>query len=102
MTQVSCHLRPSFIEVWFSILSRKCLRPASFAVASVAFEQIVAFIVTYNTHRPHPFEWRKGVRFYQRLKDRIGAASALHLGGNSQPAGDSSLRVNGGQPALLQ
>ena len=39
-----------------------------------------AFIVTYNTHLAHPFEWRKGVRFYQRLKDRIGATSALHLG----------------------
>jgi hypothetical protein len=52
------------IEVWFSILSRKCLRRADFADASIATQQIEAFMATYNTHMTHPFEWRKGVRFY--------------------------------------
>ena len=66
----------SFIEVWFSILSRKCLRRAAFADAAVATQQIEAFMATYNTHLAHPFEWRKGVQFYQRLKDKIAARSA--------------------------
>jgi DDE superfamily endonuclease len=69
----------SFIEVWFSILSRKCLRRASFADASVATQEIEAFMLTYNTHLAHPFEWRKGVRFYQRLKDKIAARSTLQM-----------------------
>jgi hypothetical protein len=69
----------SFIEVWFSILSRKCLQRASFADATVASHEIEAFMTTYNTHLAHPFEWRKGVRFYQRLKDKIAARSELQL-----------------------
>lgn len=56
----------SFIEVWFSILSRKCLRRADFPDASVATERIEAFITTHNTHLAHPFTWTKGIRFYQR------------------------------------
>jgi hypothetical protein len=69
----------SFIEVWFSILSRKCLRRASFADAAAATHDIEAFMLTYNTHMAHPFEWRKGVRFYQRLKDKIAARSTLQM-----------------------
>ena len=69
----------SFIEVWFSILSRKCLRRADFPDAEVAAAQIEAFIATYNTHLAHPFAWRKGVRFYQRLKDKLAARPAPAL-----------------------
>src|SRR3954467_11113515 len=69
----------SFIEVWFSILSRKCLRRADFADAAIATQQIEAFMLTYNTHLAHPFEWKKGVRFYKRLKDKIAARSELQL-----------------------
>lgn len=69
----------SFIEVWFSILSRKCLRRADFADATIATEQIEGFITTYNTHMAHPFEWKKGVRFYKRLKDKIAARTELQL-----------------------
>ena len=67
----------SFIEVWFSILSRKCLRRADFADASIATQEIEAFMRTYNAHMAHPFEWRKGVRFYQRLKDKLATRSEL-------------------------
>jgi transposase len=66
----------SFIEVWFSILSRKCLKRASFSNATVATEHIDAFIATYNRHSAHPFSWTKGVRFYQRLKDKLAARAA--------------------------
>ena len=69
----------SFIEVWFSILSRKCLRRADFADASIATQQIEGFMSTYNTHLAHPFEWKKGVRFYKRLKDKIASRSELQL-----------------------
>jgi DDE superfamily endonuclease len=65
----------SFIEVWFSIFRRKCLRRAAFADATAATQQIEAFIATYNAHLAHPFAWKKGVRFYQRLKDKLAASS---------------------------
>jgi transposase len=67
----------SFIEVWFSILSRKCLRRADFADPTIAGQEIEAFMINYNAHLAHPFEWKKGVRFYQRLKDKIHAPTAL-------------------------
>jgi transposase len=69
----------SFIEIWFSILTRKCLRRADFADATIATQQIEGFILTYNTHLAHPFEWRRGVRFYLRLKDKLAARSKLQL-----------------------
>jgi transposase len=69
----------SFIEVWFSILTRKCLRRASFTSALMATQQIEGFITTYNTHLAHPFEWNKGVRFYKRLKDTLAERSELQL-----------------------
>jgi hypothetical protein len=69
----------SFIEVWFSIFSRKCLRRADFADTSTATQEIEAFMLTYNTYLAHPFEWKKGVRFYQRLKDKVAARSDLQL-----------------------
>jgi hypothetical protein len=60
-------------------LRRKCLRRADFDNSTIASHQIEAFILTYNTHLAHPFEWKKGVRFYQRLKDRIATRSDLQL-----------------------
>jgi hypothetical protein len=67
----------SCIEVWFSILSRKCLKRADFPEVLTATRQIEAFIATYNTHLAHPFAWRKGVRFYQRLTDKLAVRPAL-------------------------
>jgi hypothetical protein len=69
----------SFIEVWFSILSRKCLKRADFADATIATQQIEGFMLTCNLHLAHPFEWKKGVRFYQRLKDKLATRSELPL-----------------------
>ena len=34
---------------------------------------------TYNTHMAHPHEWKKCVRFYKRLKDKIATRSELQL-----------------------
>jgi transposase len=66
----------SFIEVWFSILSRKCLKRARFPDSAAASREIEAFIATYNRHQAHPFAWKQGVRFYQRLKDKLAARHA--------------------------
>lgn len=49
----------------------KCLRRADFADTRIATQEIEAFMLS--------FEWRKGVRFYKRLKDKIAARSALQL-----------------------
>ena len=52
---------------------------ADFADASIATQEIEALMLTYNIHMAHPFEWKKGVRFYKRLKDKIAARSELQL-----------------------
>jgi hypothetical protein len=59
------------------MLSRKCLKRADFANAIIARPQIEAFMVNYNTHLAHPFESKKGVRFYKRLRDKIASRPAL-------------------------
>jgi len=65
----------SFIEVWFAILSKKCLRRSELADFAAAEQTLTAFIATYNAHHAHPFTWRKGIRFYQRLKDKLTATN---------------------------
>jgi transposase len=52
------------IEVWFSILSAKALRGASFRSVKALIEQIDAFITAYN-QTATPFEWTK-IRFTQK------------------------------------
>ena len=61
----------SFIEAWFAILSRKCLERSEWADFDHAAADILAFIATYDAHQAHPFTWRKGIKFYQRLKDKL-------------------------------
>jgi hypothetical protein len=72
----------SFIEPWFSILSKKCLERAELANFAAAEKTITDFIATYDAHQAHPFTWKKGVKFYQRLKDKLA---------NRQLAKDNSL-----------
>jgi transposase len=45
------------VEIWFSILSRKCLRRASVCSTQDLRAFIHRFIKTWNTHFAHPFEW---------------------------------------------
>lgn len=61
----------SFVEAWFAILSKKCLRRSELADFAAAARHIDAFVATYNAHHAKPFTWRKGVRFYQRLKSKL-------------------------------
>jgi transposase len=72
----------SFIEPWFSILSKKCLKRAELADFAAADKAITDFIATYDSHQAHPFTWKEGVKFYQRLKDKL----AKIKGADFQPA----------------
>jgi hypothetical protein len=65
----------SLVDAWFAILSKQCLKRSDFATAAVAEQRILGCITTYNTHQAHPFTWRTGVRFYQRLTDKLAAAT---------------------------
>lgn len=65
----------SFIEPWFAILYKKCLKRAELADFQAAVQTITDFIATYDAHQAHPFTWKKGVKFYQRLKDKLAADS---------------------------
>lgn len=66
----------SFVEAWFAILSKKCLKRSALADFAAAERHIGDFVATYNAHHAKPFTWRKGIRFYQRLKDKLAAATA--------------------------
>lgn len=66
----------SFVEAWFAILSKKCLKRAELTDFADAERTITAFVSTYNTHHAKPFTWKNGVKFYQRLKDKLAQASA--------------------------
>ncbi len=52
------------IEIWFSILTAKALRGASFRSVKALIEQIDAFIAAYNEEAA-PFEWTK-VNFHAK------------------------------------
>jgi transposase len=45
------------VEIWFSILSRKCLRRASVSSTRELRSVIHCFIDTWNAHFAHPFQW---------------------------------------------
>lgn len=55
------------IEIWFSILSRRALRGASFISPRKVREAIDQFIAVYNDSAA-PFEWRKAEVFPKNLK----------------------------------
>ena len=65
----------SFVEAWFAILSKQCLKRSELADFAAAEQTIGAFIATDNAHHAKPFTWRKGIRFYQRLKDKLAKAN---------------------------
>jgi transposase len=69
----------SFIEVWFAILSKKCLKRSELADFAAAEKAITDFITTYDAHHAKPFTWRKGIRFYQRLKDKLAEAQSSKI-----------------------
>jgi len=77
-----CHWLPlhsswlSFIEVWFAILSQTCLKRAELADVDAAARWIEDFIDTYNAHHAKPFTFKQGVKFSQRLKDKLAERPA--------------------------
>ena len=66
----------SFVEAWFAILGKKCLKRAELADFADAHRTISDFVGTYNAHHAKPFTWKKGIKFYQRLKDKLAQPSA--------------------------
>lgn len=58
------------IECWFSILTRRALRGASFTSVAELRAAIEAFIAAYNPEAA-PFEWRKAVVHQVSLTKRI-------------------------------
>jgi DDE superfamily endonuclease len=78
----------SCVEAWFAILTKKCLKRAAWADFAAAAQTLTAFIATYNAHHAKPFTWKKGVKFYQRLKDQLAQAPAepTLLGPSDPPA----------------
>jgi hypothetical protein len=66
----------SFIEAWFAILSKKCLKRSELADFADAERTITGFIATDNAHHAKPFTWKKGVKFSQRLKDKLAERQA--------------------------
>lgn len=66
----------SFIEAWFAIPSKKCLARSDLADFAAAERHRTAFIATYHAHHARPFARRKGVRFCQRLRDKLAAGQA--------------------------
>lgn len=67
----------SFIEAWFAILSKKCLARGELRDFPEAAAAIVGVIATDTTHHAPPFSWKKGIRFYQRLKDKLAEAAPV-------------------------
>ena len=57
------------VEVWFSILSRKVLKKASFTSVQQVREAIDGFCKVYNKEAA-PFEWTKKVVYQGKLKDK--------------------------------
>jgi transposase len=72
----------SFIEAWFAILSKKCLKRSELAGFTAAEHTSIDFVATYHAHHAKPFTWRRGVTFYQRLKDKL---AALHRDATALP-----------------
>jgi hypothetical protein len=64
----------SFVKAWFAILTKKCLKRAESADFAAAARTIADFLATYNAHHAKPFTWKDGVKFYQRLKDKLAQA----------------------------
>lgn len=65
----------NMVEVWFSILSRQCLRGSSCASVRQLRTLIDDFTAVY-TESAAPFEWRKTVVFQQTPARRLADASA--------------------------
>jgi len=57
------------VEVWFSILSRKVLKKASFTSVQQVRKAIDSFSKAYNKDAA-PFEWTKKVVYQGKLKDK--------------------------------
>ena len=63
----------SFLEARSAVLSKQCPKRAELPDFDAAERALIDFIAAYHAHQAHPFPWRRGVRFYQRPKDKLAA-----------------------------
>lgn len=76
--QVIFHFLPfhgswlNLIEIWFSILTKKCLARGSFTSRQYLATTVLNFIDTWNHYYAHPFNWK-----FDGDKVRRGVARAL-------------------------
>ena len=62
----------NMIEIWFGILSKRCLKHQSFPSVSRLQEVISEFIEIWNNHFAHPFTWRyTGQGLYEKAVGRF-------------------------------
>ncbi len=62
----------NMIEIWFGILSQKCLKGGSFESVSALANAIESFIETWNNHYAHPFTWTyTGAGLHQKAVRRF-------------------------------
>ena len=64
------------IEIYFSIVQRKVMKPADFADLEELAERLLAFQVRYNT-TAEPFDWHFGRKSLDRLLERLAAHEPL-------------------------
>lgn len=62
------------VEIWFSILSRRVLKHASFATPSAIVRAVEGFAAYWNKHEAHPFRWKFRGRFNKRAASRYARA----------------------------
>lgn len=60
------------IEIWFRILSQKCLKPRRFESVAMLQQEILNFIETWNKFFAHPFKWNySGDRLQEKVVRRF-------------------------------
>jgi hypothetical protein len=77
-----------FREAWFAILSKKCLKRVELTGCADAERAITGFIATANAQQAKPFTWKQGIKFYQRLKDKLAKRHAAPVSLESPAATD--------------
>ena len=62
----------NMIELWFGILSQKCLKNGSFASVEEVTQSIMNFAQTWNEHLAHPFTWKyRGEGLHEKVVRRF-------------------------------
>jgi hypothetical protein len=64
------------VEIFFSIVQRKAIKPGDFADLGALAERLLAFQHRYNA-TAEPFNWRFGSKSLDRLLERLAVHEPL-------------------------